>query len=184
MNIHQLSVQYSSEQDRLLVRINTTAGEELRLWLTRRLALALRPMLERVVAGQAVQPPAAAPRAPDSPAGKKMAEFQKEETLRQADFTTPYRERPASLPLGSEPLLVTEVQLTPLGTGQLQWSFQEQLPGVAQARGFQMALEPSLTHGFAHLLDHALQQSGWTEPVPASVTRPAAEPADRPRYLN
>ena len=36
MNIHQLSVTYLPEQDRILARVNTTAGEEMRLWLTRR----------------------------------------------------------------------------------------------------------------------------------------------------
>ena len=55
MNIHQLSVNYLQEQDRILLRINTSAGEELRLWLTRRLTLNLWPMLTKIVADQVVQ---------------------------------------------------------------------------------------------------------------------------------
>ena len=51
MNIHQLSVTYLPEEDRILARINTTAGEEMRLWLTRRLMLGLWPLLSKLMTG-------------------------------------------------------------------------------------------------------------------------------------
>ena len=35
MQIHQLSVSYQAEQDRLLLRVSSTDGQEMRLWLTR-----------------------------------------------------------------------------------------------------------------------------------------------------
>ena len=41
MQIHQMSVTYLPEQDRILMRINTTEGEEMRMWLTRRLMVGL-----------------------------------------------------------------------------------------------------------------------------------------------
>jgi len=50
MDIHQLSVSYAREHDRILVRINTTAGEELRLWLTQRLLRSLLPHLGKAAA--------------------------------------------------------------------------------------------------------------------------------------
>ncbi len=195
MNIHQLSVNYINEQDRILARINTTSGEELRLWFTRRLVLGLQPMLGRVVAEhvarqEAVNSPGIAPMATADEQTKKMlAEFKKEETLQKADFRTPYKEQPAALPLGPEPLLVTEVNLTPLPTGQLQMNFQEKLPGVQNPRGFQMALEPQLIHGFVHLLDQAIGQSGWVPAAsPPDATPPAEDPAagagEKPKYLN
>ena len=52
MQVHQFSVSYVQEQDRILVRINTTAGEELRVWFTRRLMLPLWPNLNKAVADQ------------------------------------------------------------------------------------------------------------------------------------
>jgi hypothetical protein len=52
MNIHQLSVNYLQEQDRILARINTTDGAELRLWLTRRLTMGLMPLLNKIVTEQ------------------------------------------------------------------------------------------------------------------------------------
>lgn len=194
MNIHQLSVNYVNEQDRILVRINTTAGEELRLWLTRRLALGLMPVLSKVVAEQTVsqetaKTPGIAPAAADPETKKMLAEFKKEETLQKADFKTPYRSQAAALPLGAEPLLVTEVNVTPLPSGQLQMSFQEKLPGAPQPRGFQMALESQLTHGLLHLLEKALVVSQWRETgipeAPADVpAAPDEPPPGKPRYLN
>lgn len=194
MNIHQLSVNYVNEQDRILVRINTTAGEELRLWLTRRLALGLMPVLSKVVAEQTVSQEAAkmpgiAPVAADPEKKKMLAEFKKEETLQKADFKTPYRDQAAALPLGAEPLLVTEVNVTPLPSGQLQMSFQEKLPGAPHPRGFQMALESQLTHGLVHLLEKALEVSQWREagaPEAVAGTSPAPDepPPGKPKYLN
>ena len=49
MKIHQLSVTYLAEQDRILVRINTTAAKEMRLWLTRRLTVGLWPLLSKLL---------------------------------------------------------------------------------------------------------------------------------------
>ena len=52
MNIHQISVTYVQAQDRCLVRINSHAGDELRLWFTRRLTLGLMPRLKHAAGEQ------------------------------------------------------------------------------------------------------------------------------------
>jgi hypothetical protein len=196
MNIHQLSVNYIQEQDRILVRINTSAGEELRLWFTRRLTLNLWPMLTKIVSDQVVQqeavkaPELAPVIANDAETRKMVAEFKKEENLQNADFKTPYKDQPAALPLGAEPLLVTEVNVSPLPTGQLQLSFSEKLTGVQNVRGFQMALESQMTHGLVHLLEKALNTSLWREvhgiaPAVQAPQLPDEPPAgDKPKYLN
>ncbi len=203
MNIHQLSVNYIQEHDRILVRINTTASEELRLWFTRRLTLNLLPMVQKIVTewiakqeavkSSAISPTAAA----DAQTQQMLAEFKREESLQQSDFQTPYK-APNSLPLGPEPLLVTELSVTPLQTGQLQMAFTEKLPldngqPNPNPRGFRVALEQKLVHGFLHLLEKAAQTSQWiATPSPAAALPVAAaaedeEPAaaqDRPKYLN
>ena len=63
MQIHQLNIQYQADQDRVLARINTSAGTELRLWLTRRLTLGLLPILRRVESEQLQKSLAAQPEA-------------------------------------------------------------------------------------------------------------------------
>ncbi|OGB04210.1 MAG: hypothetical protein A3E79_13800 [Burkholderiales bacterium RIFCSPHIGHO2_12_FULL_61_11] len=53
MNIHQVSVSYVQEQDRLLIWINGKEGRELRAWLTGRLALALLRVLNKTTSDPA-----------------------------------------------------------------------------------------------------------------------------------
>lgn len=196
MNIHQLSVNYIQEQDRILLRINTSSGEELRLWFTRRLTLNLWPMLSKIVTDQtvtqeAVKSPGLSPViAADEETRKMVAEFKKEENLQNADFKTPYKDEPVALPLGPEPLLVTEMNVTPLPSGQLQMSFNEKLSTGQAPRGFQMALESQMTHGLVHLLEKALATSLWRVDHGTAQAQPNAAPAeeppagDKPKYLN
>ena len=195
MNIHQLSVTYLSEEDRILARINTTAGEEMRLWLTRRLMIGLWPLLSKVTTGHLLRLEAAGSSldAADDEMKKMLADFRKEEFLQNADFQTPYKETEATLPLGEEPLLVTDVDAAPLPNGRLRLSFNESIPARrhgAEPRNFQMEMEPRLMQGLLHLLEQALAQSRWRDPFqPVTTTEDAtlpdgtASPA-RPRYLN
>lgn len=197
MDIHQLSVNYQQEQDRILMRINTTAGEELRLWFTRRLSLGLLPLLGKIVADQVAKLEAAKPghispsATADAQTKQMLVEFKRQELLQKSDFATPYKELPNKLPLGSEPLLVTEVNVTPLPTGQLQLKFNEKIPGQDMPRGFQVSLEQNLVHGFLHLLNKAVDTSQWKQAVGSAIPdvegRLLGEDiagGTRPKYLN
>ena len=192
MNIHQLSARYNQEQDRILVRINSTDGTEMRLWLTRRLTLALWPTLNKAVVEHVVRQDGGTTHLRDEASKKMLAEFQREAVLKDADFSTPYldfQDAPTTLPLGNAPLLVTEVRITPVANGPLKIAFNEQLEGQANGRGFQVELAPPLVHGLVQLLKRALQQSAWgegsdalgTPPLPGNDTPVSA---DRPKYLN
>jgi hypothetical protein len=190
------------EHDRILVRINTTASEELRLWFTRRLALGLMPMLQKIVAEwvakqESVKSPLTMPTATaDLQTKQLLADFKREESLQKSDFQTPYK-APNALPLGPEPLLVTKVSITPLPTGQLQVAFSEKLSldngqPNPNPRGFRIALEQKLVHGFVHLLGKALEVSQWGGAVQKIASDTGSElPGEgntgggkRPRYLN
>lgn len=192
MRIHQLSVTYLAEQDRILVRINTAASEEMRLWLTRRLLLGLWPLLSKLMTKHLLKLEAAGSSldTADEDLKKMLADFRKEEFLRDADFETPYQEDQLALPLGDEPLLVTDVDAAPLPNGRLRLGFNERPPGTEKPRSFQMEMEPKLMQGLMHLLDQALNRSQWREPfeAPPAVEDALADsdPASprKPRYLN
>ncbi|HSI54636.1 MAG: hypothetical protein ACAH21_18130 [Ramlibacter sp.] len=193
MKIHQLSVNYVAEQDRILVRINTAAAEEMRLWLTRRLMLGLWPLLSKLMTKHLLKLEAAGTSLDTADEGLKqmLADFRKEEFLRQADFDTPYKEEQATLPLGEEPLLVTDVDAAPLPNGRLRLSFNEKPPSADKPRSFQMEMEPKLMQGMMHLLEQALARSQWREPFgpPMAVEEGTASEDDatsprKPRYLN
>jgi hypothetical protein len=190
MQIHQLSVTYQSEQDRLLLRVSST-GEEMRLWLTRRLMVALWPLLNKLQTEQLLRHEAggAALAETDEELRRMLTEFRKEEFLQKADFDTPYQDKP-NLPLGSDPLVVTDVDAAPLPNGRLRLSFNERATaaGGDKPRGFQVEMDQRLTQGFLHLLEQALARSQWREPF-AAPTQRVAEGGDevageRPRYLN
>jgi hypothetical protein len=190
MQIHQMSVTYLPEQDRILMRINTTDNEEMRLWLTRRLMVGLWPLLTRLLTDHLLKLESAGTTVTGAnPELKKMlAEFRKEEFLQHADFDTPYKEGQARLPLGEEPLLVTDVDATPLAGGPLRLNFNERPPsGDQKPRSFQMEMAPKLMQGLMHLLEQSLVQSQWREPFVSVVQEPAAEEGGdgaKPRYLN
>jgi hypothetical protein len=203
MNIHQLSINYLQSHDRILVRINTTAGDELRLWFTRRLTLGIQPMMQKIVAEwvavqEAVKSPLTSPMATaDAQTQQLLTDFKREQSLRDADFQTPYKNS-HTLPLGPEPLLVTDISVTPLENGQLQIAFSENMAQVdgqphPNPRSFRVALEQKLVHGFIHLLEKAVIASQWASAGVwfASGAEPSLPGEDnsggsgqRPRYLN
>jgi hypothetical protein len=191
MQIHQLSVTYQAEQDRVLLRIGSTGGEEMRLWITRRLMLGLWPLLGRLQTEQVLnaEPAGTALHAADDELRRMLAEFRQEESLLRADFDTPFQDKP-NLPLGAEPLLATDVDAVPLPNGRLRLAFNERSspPEGGKPRGFQLELDAAMIHGLMHLLEQALASSGWRDPFNAPVLADAEIAGDgeafRPRYLN
>lgn len=201
MDIRQLSVRYHVDQDRILVTINTSGGEEVQMWLTRRIALGLWPLVNRVVIDHFAIPQDArtdgfVDLAAMGPKTREMlADLRRQEAVQATDFDTPYQQPSIpNRPLGEIPLLVTEVNLTPKTDGQLQMNFRELLTGPASSRGFQLDMPSDLVFGLIQLLNHALEQSRWQiELLPAAtveVVEDAVEEIDlspdatRPTYLN
>ena len=191
MNVHQLSITYVPEQDRILVRVNTQEGRELQFWFTRRLTLGFSSLLDRMVTDHLARPAgveASRLAGMDELAKMAVAQFQRSETLKSADFATPYRVSEANVPLFESPLLVTEINLAPLGHNQLRMRCAEKLTGGAGSRNFQMTLSEQLVHAFVHLLERALKQSQWRDlSAPDAGTTATTEPhggGDKPGYLN
>jgi hypothetical protein len=192
MHLRQLSISYQPEQDRILVRINTSDQHELQFWFTRRLTLGLVPLFDRIVTTHAIlgeAPPNTPMAATDPIARKAIAEFARAETLRTADFSTPYRTPEARQPVFTSPLLVTDITLTPLAGAQMRMRCVEKLSDQPLARQFELALSQQLTHAFMHLLERALRASQWrqsdaAERPDAASAPPATPPVVKPGYLN
>ncbi len=192
MNIHQLNLGYLPDQDRVLARINTNSGVEFRLWFTRRLTIGLLPVLRKVLADQ-VQRSLSADSAESGLSAKDpkvrefLGEFKKEQALQQADFKTPYKATNAAASV-EEPLLVSEVQMTPLANGQVEIKFSAKPPQSGKQAEVRMALDHKLMHGLLHLLEKSFNESKWGQVALAGVDAEAAvEPpaaASRPQYLN
>ena len=207
MNIHQLSVRYLPEQDRILLSVNTTDGQELDLWLTRRMCLALWPQLNRMTVEHFAVPANAKSdgfvdlAALDVQTRRALADFRRQDLLQSADFKTPYRASAGPRPLGQVPLLATEITMTPSTGQQVAIDFKEQLDPAVSNRAVQLALQPQLVFSLVHMLGQALEHTQWLSPVEiaglpglavnsnATVATDTTDEAilpgqDRPRYLN
>ena len=168
MRLHQIRIDYHPEQDRLLLRVNTDDGAELRFWLTRRFVKGLWPALLR-----AAETVGEARAQPDPAVRKAMLEFEHEKAVSQADFATPYK-APINLPLGAEPLLVTRLRAQPDGRGNALIAMHP-----TQGQGMDLSMDAMLLHSFSRLIQGAVGKTDWDvrlelprAPLPAA---PAAE---------
>lgn len=200
MDIRQFSVLYVTDQDRILVRVNTSEGDEVQMWLTRLMTLRLWPLINRIVIDHFAIPADAQTdgfvdlAAMGRSSREMLANMRRQEVVEKADFSTPYRADTSNRPLGETPLLVTEVNLTPKPDGQLQMHFKERLKEPPSNRGFQLDMPADMVFGVIQLLSMALDQSHWQVGAPLAVApKPDTNPADefdlsadatRPTYLN
>jgi hypothetical protein len=196
MNIHQLSVRHDQSQDRLLVNVNTTADEELKFWLTRRLMTRLWPALNQLVMDHFSIPPDAQTDgavdldALDEHSKQVLLEAQQQSALQGADFDTPYKGDKLSQPLGDLPLLVTKIDLSISAGRHLKLRLCEELGKPEAKREFQMELSSELTFGLVTLLKQALAHADWRlDALDAAAMQTkdeavALDLADRPQYLN
>ena len=188
MNIHQLSVTYQLDQDRILVQISTHSGEELRLWLTRRLVVNLFPHLNQAATNVEISNSQLAIQ--DDLAKKMLMEFKKQASIVQGDFKTPFKTDATVFPVGAEPLLVTTINLAPAGNGALRIGFEEKRAETIEPRGFQVTMESSLLHSFMHLLESAIKLSDWgvlplqNQNTAIEDTDEKPKSSDPARYLN
>ncbi len=157
MNIHQLSVSHDERQDRLLLRLNTQHAHEFRFWLTRRMALRLLPAMEQSVVRQEATQLGMATADPTSQ--QMLTELKRDAFLQVADFSTPYARQVQQLPLGSEPLLITDTQISLQSQGDLQMIFQQKTGETVQS--CQLNLQAPLVHGLIHLVRQSMINADW-----------------------
>ncbi len=184
MNIHQLSVSYEERQDRLLLRLNTQDHQEFRFWLTRRMSLRLLPAIDQSVARLEASQPGVA--APDTTSQKMLTELKRDAFLQKADFSTPFEAKAERKPLGEEPLLITDAQLSLQANGGLLITFQEKSAEGA-VKSCQLNLQASLVHGLIQLIQQALVKADWalaSTPAPVAVEPAAALTEEPPRYTH
>lgn len=159
------------------MRLNTQAAEEFRFWLTRRLTLRLLPALEQALGRLESSQPGMM--AHDPAAQQILTDLKRDAFLQQADFKTPYAEKPQQLPLGDEPMLVTDVQLNLQGKG-VQITLQDKGGTPGQSLSCQLHLPPQLLHGLVHLIRQAMDRAQWggvqgtQAPAPAPSMEPSA----------
>lgn len=151
MKLHQLRLDYSAEQDRLLLRISTDDGKEVLLWLTRRCVSLLWTLLVDMAQSS---PRIALQSNPE--AREALLGFEHEQALRGADFNRPYDESGRVRPFGAEPLLVTRME----GGKDAEGNHVLALSPISGQR-VNVTLDDALLHSFCSLLQKVTADTDW-----------------------
>jgi hypothetical protein len=88
-----------------------------------------------------------------------LTELKRDAFLQTADFSTPYTSEPQQLPLGEEPFLITDAQLSLEPNGALQIIFQKKMGPATPT--CQLNLQASLVHGMIHLIRQTMAKADW-----------------------
>lgn len=177
MNIHQLQVAFDAAEDRVLFRLSTTAGDEYRVFLTRRFVKLLWPHLQRGLESKvAVTTPAPEAR-------REVLAFEHDRAIREADFSRPFAEArtetPRNFPLGDKPIVATQGNLRMERTGAYKLTLNP-----AQGRGVEIGLDDRLMHSFCRLLEAAVRTAQWDIELPGHAPEAAAEAVPAAHLLN
>ena len=141
--LHQINVSYVAREDRLLLRVTSQAGDEYRLWLTRRFAALLLDVLR-----------------------KRMDEFGGAPTLasggdtrrlfKQGAMNKPFEGGAGSFPLGETGVLAFRINAGAPGGGRFTL---EILP--EQGQGVTLNLNKTLLYLFYNVLTQGIHQAQW-----------------------
>ena len=182
MQIHQLQISFDAAEDRLRMRLSTTTGDEIRLFLTRRFVRLLWPELMKTVEAQA------AVKVP-TPAGRReVLAFEREKAIAATDFKTPFQERgqasapPRQFPLGEAPFLATRARVQVERPGAYRLTLDPQT-----GRGIELGLDDRLMHSMCRLIESAARGAHWDLPyfsAPGVEDTSPASPGAAPHLLN
>ena len=179
MNIHQLQVSFDAAEDRLRMRLSTTAGDEFRLFMTRRFVRLLWPELIKTFETSA------AVKVPQAVARREVVAFEREKALAETDFKTPFREpvaqAPRRFPLGEAPFVATRAQVKIERPGAYRLTLDPQT-----GRGIELGLDDRLMHSLCRLIESAVRSADWDLPQFAANQAASGESAGEqaPRLLN
>ena len=178
MKLHQIKIDYSAEEDRLLMQLATSEGQEVRMWMTRRFVKLLWPLLVKLA--EDASPRIRTQANPE--ARKALLGIEHEQAVQRADFSKPYDASERAMPLGAEPLLLARIQTGHDPSGQPVVAMHP-----AEGQGVTLTFDSVLLHSVCRLLQAAVKKSDWDMELKLPGTEPqeqaAAERAPR-RTIN
>jgi len=149
--ISQIQLRYLPVEDRILLRMNTTAKAELRFWITRRFASLLVRELEKLLQ---LSTEAASPQEREKQ--KAVMSFQHQEAVQNADMSQQFQQEAKHFPMGQRPVLLSRIVSN---RTEQDIAVLSLLP--PQGKGIDLTLQPQLLHSVCKLLNDALKASDW-----------------------
>ena len=160
--ISQIQVGVDAVQDRLILRIATAANEEIRVFVTRRFLREIWPPLAQ--ACQILNPPSAAAAGEKAVAGGSQGSFEESFSVDNPIY-----------PLGSTPLLASEMVLEPIEPGGCRMTLRE-----ARERSFSFNLDGDLAQAICAMLRAGADKAGWDLKLDYAATQATTAPASTP----
>lgn len=167
--LRQISATYVPEEDRILLRLNTSTHTEYRFWVTRRYLTLFWRVGLRIL--DRFSGPAAAGR------GAELAHLTHVEMTRRADTKTPYEEG-REFPLGEAPLLLARITHLPRPLPHQGLRLEP-----AHGQGIDINVDERLTHILLRLLRDAATRAEWGLDLSVAATSDTP-PSGRPRHLH
>lgn len=142
--LHQINVQYSNKEDRILLRTSTENNDEYLIWLTRRFTKILIDVLDKEIEKR----------------GGTTSLGSKNETkklFKEGAFEKPYaEEQTKSHPLGENGVLAFGIKTGTDNTGNLSLEIQSE-----SGKGITFNLNDTLIYMFYSLLMQGIERSEW-----------------------
>lgn len=154
--LHQMTMSYSATEDRLLLRVSTTAQEEHQIWLTRRFIKVLWPALMKGVEKQSLPPETAAAPTTTPQVKRAVMAMQHNEALQKTDMSKPHDEEKVNKPSTDKPMLAVGGQCTPQQTGGMRLNLK-----TAENLQIGLNLNEQLLHAFCHQITSLTQKAEW-----------------------
>lgn len=157
--IHQIQVSYSSQEDRLIMNINSKNNEEIRLFLTQRIAVSFLDMLNQTINHSLNNQPD-----PVKPLGKESnqnieqqmkQQIQHQNIINESDYDTPFNAGD-KFPIGEVPILVEKITINAYENNNITLIFTS-----ATGQDVNLGLNSQLLHNISDLLIKVIPSTGW-----------------------
>jgi hypothetical protein len=148
--LHQMTMSFSPQEDRLLLKVSTTAKTEIHLWLTRRFTQVLWNALMQAVEKNPDIRPDLEPKAREA-----VKAMQHQEAVQAVDLSQKHDEKKENKPITEKPLLVTGGKVEADGK-LVKLTFL-----TAENQEINMALNKELLHALCHLMMRLSATAEW-----------------------
>lgn len=149
--LHQMTIEYRPEHDRLLFRVTTQSHNEFRVWLTRRL---VRGLWAPVIKTFEVQPDVREQSAPE--VKKAVMSIKHQEIVQGADFSKKHDPEATPDPSTVEPLLANAVECVPTEGENVRLTFKS-----TTGQDVNLNINEKMLHAFCHLVRSAVEKADW-----------------------
>lgn len=150
-SVRQITLTYTPEEDRMLMRIGTSEQSEYKLWLTRRFVRVLWGALMKIMEKESELKKNLVPEIRDA-----MLAMEHQEALQGADFEQSHVDDNRDLTSNTGPLLVKGGTLTPAKNGLTQLKLDTE-----NGTSINVALNKQLMHAFCHMTITTCFKAEW-----------------------